>query len=101
MNIRISFFYLIGLFILGACSAPTDANSSTEEAIDSSVDAGLVVIEAGSFLDSSKEVDATEGGVSFDEDGWLSYDVTVPEAGRFMVSVSASAAEEGASVWLE
>ncbi|MEM9935582.1 MAG: family 16 glycosylhydrolase [Bacteroidota bacterium] len=101
MNIRISFFCLIGLFILGACSAPPQTDSTAEEATDSSVDTGLVVIEAGSFLDSSKEVDATESGVSFDEDGWLSYDVTVPEAGRFMVSVSASASEEGASVWLE
>ena len=101
MNIRISFYCLIGLFMLGACSAPTQTDSSADEAIDSSGDAGPVVIEAGSFLDSSKEVDATESGVYFDEDGWLSYDVTIPEAGRFMVSVSASAAEEGASVWLE
>jgi beta-glucanase (GH16 family) len=62
-----------------------------------------VTLEAEKFVGSQGEVKIEEGKhVSFsDNESWLSFDVNVPEAGRYKFELNAMAETSGVTAWME
>ncbi len=66
----------------------------------------IITIEAESFTDSGGEVGSDKPNSELNyittvDESWLAFNVIVPEAGRYIMELTASAGAEGATAWIE
>lgn len=87
---------------LVACNSASDQANVTEAPKVEKEAIGTIIIDANDFL-SAEGVDKSEANhVSItNEKVWMEYVVNIPEAGRYQFEISASAASDSASVWVE
>ncbi len=100
MKRRIKQALLIGIGVSLIGCAPKNAEQATETTPPPQEEptASSMVIEAEAFTQASANFAVTDGMVTFTEAGWLAYDLTFAESGRYRVEVVANGES---TVWLE
>jgi beta-glucanase (GH16 family) len=88
-------FSVSSLFIATGCHA-LEQNSNMESIPSKDV----ILLQAESFSASSNGLSEKSEQVLLEKDEWLSYEISVPAAGRYKVEVNALSEENG-NIWIE
>jgi len=83
------------LFVAASCNS-TDKNNIKE----STPSEDVVLIQAESFISSSNAISEKSEHILLEKEQWLSYEITIPTAGRYKVEVNALSENNG-NVWIE
>ena len=95
--------FILTLFVSGilfSCTPPPEQGEPSDELTRVIESDDFISVEAKSFYASSSEDIARAKVMKLANDEWLSYEVVIPQAGRYKVEVVGSA-PDGGSVWLE
>jgi beta-glucanase (GH16 family) len=86
--------------ILFSCTPPPEQGESSSELTRAIESDDYISVEAKSFYASSSEDMVKAKVMKLNNEEWLSYEVSIPQAGRYKVEAVGSA-PDGGSVWLE
>jgi beta-glucanase (GH16 family) len=93
-------FTLLLSTLLVSCGPPPDHDDSASELTRAIEGDDFISVEAKSFYASSSADIVKAKVMKLSNEEWLSYEVSIPQAGRYKVEVVGSAPDGGA-VWLE
>jgi beta-glucanase (GH16 family) len=102
-----SFFILatLKIFIIVAlvsCVRNAEKGEETTTKETTKTEKGIT-IQVENFIESNGEItkDGDKGITSLKGESWASFDVNIPEAGRYKFEVNAAAESDGGTVWME